>query len=78
MKAVRYITHTMHYVFLAAAFLCAMALISLSGTTVRNVIAADCAAAYARLLFIFGGAFAVSLILFELDSWAERLAAARI
>ena len=78
MKAVRYITRTMHYVFLAAAVLCAMALISLSGSSVRSVIAADCAAAYARLLFIFGGAFAVSLILFGLDSLAERFAAARI
>lgn len=72
MNSVRNFNHIFHYVFLLAAILCAMALVSLSGAPVRSIIAEQSPLVYRNALTGFACGFVISLALCKLNSWVEH------
>lgn len=78
MKAVKYLTQVMHYVFFCAASISVLALISLTGAPVRNMVSIESSGAYTSLVMAFGIAFAVSFVLYKLDSIVQRYVNSRV
>jgi len=73
MKAVKYISHSLHYVFLAVAMLAVLGLVSFSGSAVRPILAAE-HISYYFMMSHFVAALVLSVVLFEVDSWSEHFA----